>query len=217
MAGRIRLGKPRLTWKTKPGDSTKLEKMRNIADTPILDYVKDYPHLELSNLFPYNPIMANENEMNLKVLDKEGLLQFLRSLGTETISKVKMTYLGKPKDDSFYIRIEEISDADGNKKFLTAKGGFKTVNDVNERKEVTIPFSVSPKQYLDFLTLIGMELRDSKLKIRHHFHIDDLEITLDEWNVAQLGDRLEIEGVNESKVKEFASRIVNYCDPTPSK
>jgi len=62
-----------------------------------------------------------------------------------------------------------------------------------------------------------MELRDSKSKIRHHFHIDDLEITLDEWNVEDLGNRLEIEGLDESKVKEFASKIVQYCNPTPSK
>jgi len=161
--------------------------------------------------------MQNEIEMNLKVLDKEGLLQFLRTLGAETISRVKMTYLGKAREDSFYIRIEEISDTEGEKRFLTVKGNFKTTNGVNQRKEVTIPISASPKQYIDFLTLIGMELRDSKFKIRHEFHIDNLKVTLDEWNVPELGNRLEIEGFNESKVKEFASKIINYCDPVPSK
>jgi len=161
--------------------------------------------------------MTNEIEINFKVIDKEGLLQFLRSISRETTSKIKMTYLGKPKDDSFYIRIEEISNADGDKKFVTAKGNFRTVRGVNKRKEITIPFSVSSKQYIDFLTLIGMKLRDSKSKVRHEFCVDNLKITLDEWGVPELGDRLEIEGPNESAIKEFTSRIVNYCYPTPSK
>jgi len=166
----------------------------------------------------YNkPNMANEIEMNFKVTNKEGLLVFLKSLGEEKTQDIKMTYLGKQGDESFYIRIEEISDENGDKKVLTAKGNFVSNDGVNQRKEVSIPITSSPEQYIEFLALIGMELRDSKSKIRHHFHIDDLEITLDEWNVEDLGNRLEIEGLDESKVKEFASKIVQYCNPTPSK
>lgn len=161
--------------------------------------------------------MANEIEMNFKVVDKEGLLAFLKSLVEEKTQNIKMTYLGKHGDESFYVRIEEISDEDGDKKVLTAKGNFVSTDGINQRKEVSIPITSSPEQYIEFLTLIGMELRDSKSKIRHHFHIDELEVTLDEWDVEDLGNRIEIESLDESKVKEFAGKIIQYCDPTPSK
>lgn len=163
------------------------------------------------------PIMANEIEINFKVVNKKGLLAFLLSLGNEKIQNIKMTYLGKQGDESFYIRIEEISDENGEKKVLTAKGSFVTTDGVNQRKEVSISISESPEKYIEFLTLIGMELRDSKSKVRHFFRIDDLDITVDEWDVTELGDRLEIEGSEESKVKEFATKIIQFCDPTPSK
>lgn len=161
--------------------------------------------------------MANEIEMNFKIIDKDGLLKYLRSLTSEKTQNIKMTYLGKHGDDSFYIRIEEISDENGDQKVLTAKGNFLSTDGVNQRKEISIPITETPEKYIEFLTLIGMELRDSKSKIRHHFHVDDLEITIDEWNVEELGNRLEIEGLDESKVKEFASKLTQYCDPTPSK
>jgi len=159
----------------------------------------------------------NEIEMNFKIIDKDGLLNYLRSLTVEKTQNIKMTYLGKHGEDSFYIRIEEISDENGDKKVLTAKGNFVSTDGINQRKEVSIPIAESPEKYIEFLTLIGMELRDSKSKIRHFFHIDDLDITIDEWNVEELENRLEIEGVDESKVKEFASKLVQYCDPTPLK
>jgi len=159
----------------------------------------------------------NEVEMNFKIINKDGLLNYLRTLVTEKTQNIKMTYLGKHGDESFYIRIEEISDKNGDKKVLTAKGSFVTTDGVNQRKEVSIPISESPEKYVEFLTLIGMELRDSKSKVRHFFHIDDLDITIDEWNVAELGNRLEIEGLEEGKVKEFATKVIQYCDPKPSK
>ena len=159
----------------------------------------------------------NEIEMNFKIIDKDGLLNYLRSLASEKTQNIKMTYLGKHGDDSFYIRIEEISDESGDRKVLTAKGNFVSTDGVYQRKEISIPITEAPEKYIEFLTLIGIELRDSKSKIRHHFHVDDLEITIDEWNVEELGNRLEIEGLEESKVKEFAVKVVQYCDPTPSK
>lgn len=159
----------------------------------------------------------NEIEMNFKIIDKYGLLNYLQSLSKEKTQNIKMTYLGKHGDDSFYIRIEEISDENGDRKVLAAKGNFISTGGVNQRKEISIPIMEAPEKYIEFLTLIGMEFRDSKSKIRHHFHVDDLEITIDEWNVEELGNRLEIEGLDESKVKEFAVKVVQYCDPTPSK
>lgn len=159
----------------------------------------------------------NEIEMNFRIVDKDGLLRYLRSLTSKKTQNIKMTYLGKHGDDSFYIRIEEISDENGDKKVLTAKSNFVSADGVNQRKEISIPITETPEKYIEFLTLIGMELRDSKSKIRHHFHVDDLEITIDEWNVEELGNRLEIEGADEAKVKEFASKVVQYCVPTPSK
>ncbi len=161
--------------------------------------------------------MANEIEMNFKIVDKDGLLNYLRSLADEKTQNIKMTYLGKHGDDSFYIRIEEISDENGDRVVLTAKGNFVSTDGINQRKEVSIPISEPPEKYIEFLTLIGMELRDSKSKIRHLFRINDLDITIDEWNVEELGNRLEVEGLDESKVKEFASKVHQYCDPTPSK
>lgn len=161
--------------------------------------------------------MAKEIEMNFRIIDKDALLIYLQSLAQEKIQNIKMTYLGKQGDDSFYIRIEEISDEIGNKTVLTAKGNFVSIDGVNQRKEISIPITESKEKYIEFLTLTGMELRDSKSKIRHHFHFDDLEVTVDEWNVSELGDRLEIEGIDEPKVKEFASKVVQYCDPMPLK
>ena len=128
-----------------------------------------------------------------------------------------MTYLGEKGNDSFYIRIEEISGQNGNNVILTAKGNFTFNDGINQRKEVSIQTLAQPSQCIEFLTLIGMELRDSKSKSRHCFHVDDLDIVLDEWNVAELGDRLEIEGRDESKIKKFATKIIQYCNPTPSK
>lgn len=161
--------------------------------------------------------MANEIEMNFKIIDKDGLLNYLRSLAGEKTQNIKMTYLGKHGEDSFYIRIEEISDENGDKKVLTAKGNFVSTDGINQRKEVSIPIAESPEKYIEFLTLIGMELRDSKSKIRHFFHIDDLDITIDEWNVAELGDRLEIEGTNDLKIRDFANKLTKFCDPYPLK
>lgn len=161
--------------------------------------------------------MANEIEMNFKIINKGGLLSYLRSLVPEKTQNIKMTYLGKHGDDSFYIRIEEISDKNSDKKILTAKGNFVSADGINQRKEISILITESPEKYIDFLTLIGMELRDSKSKIRHYFHIEDLDITIDEWNVIELGDRLEIEGLDKQKVKEFSLKVIQFCDSTPSK
>lgn len=161
--------------------------------------------------------MAQEIEMNFRVKDKDGLLAFLRQQAEEKTSDIKMTYLGKKNDDNFYIRIEEIRDDSGEKKFLTAKGNFKNEGGINQRKEITLPVTEEPQKYIDFLLLIGMQLRDSKQKVRHQFAMDGLDVTLDEWNVKELGDRLEIEGTSQDKVKEFSEKIIKFCDPSPSK
>ena len=159
--------------------------------------------------------MSQEIEMNFKVKDKSGLLDFLKSMASEKISEIKMTYLGK-KDENFYIRIEEIKDDAGDRKFLTAKGNFKSEGGINQRKEITLPVTDDPQKYIDFLLLIGMELRDSKQKVRHQFKIDDLDITLDEWNVEELGNRLEIEGESEDQVKQFSEKVIQFCESNPS-
>lgn len=157
----------------------------------------------------------NEIEMNFVVKDKNGLLAFLKELGQETLSQITMTYLGKSGDESFYIRIEEIEKEGNITNFLTAKGSFKSDAGVNQRKEVTLPINDDKQKYIEFLQLIGMELRDTKIKTRHMFKIEDLEITLDEWNVAELGDRLEIEGVSEDKIRSFSAKLLQFCDPEP--
>jgi len=58
----------------------------------------------------------NEVEMNFKIINKDGLLNYLRTQLQKKTSKYQMTYLGKHGDESFYIRIEEMSDKNGNKK-----------------------------------------------------------------------------------------------------
>jgi len=161
--------------------------------------------------------MAQEIEMNFIVKDKKGLLAFLKSQAEEVLSDIKMTYFERKSDASFYIRIEEIESNGEKRNFLTAKGNFKNEGGVNQRKEISLPLGDSSQKYVDFLTLIGMEPKGSKQKIRHHFDIDDLEVTLDEWKVADLGDRLEIEGQSEETIKAFSKRIIKFCDPVPSK
>lgn len=161
--------------------------------------------------------MSQEIEMNFIVKDKAGLPAFLKSLAKEHLSEIKMTYFERKGDDSFYVRIEEVKDSHEERKFLTVKGDFKSEGGVNRRKEVTLPIGRDPQKYVEFLILIGMGLKGNKRKIRHHFDIDGLEVTLDEWNVTELGDRLEIEGESEESIKTFADRIKSFCDPTPSK
>ena len=158
-----------------------------------------------------------EIEMNLKIVDKKGLLNYLRSWSEEKIQKIKMTYLGKEDDESFYIRIEEIQEKNETKKVLTAKGNFLSTDGVNQRKEISIPILESTEKYIEFLLLIGMSRRDSKSKIRHVFEVGELDVIVDEWDVKELGDRLEIEGEDKSKVKELASKLSQYCEPTPLK
>ncbi len=161
--------------------------------------------------------MTQEIEMNFKVTNKKGLLTFLRRWADEKVSEIKMIYFDRKNDDSFYIRIEEIKENDRERRFLTAKGGFRSENEINKKKEVSIPITEDTQQYIDFLLIVGMKSDGSKQKIRHYFKIDGLDITLDEWNVEELGDRLEIEGKSESKIKQFSRKIVQFCDPNPSR
>ena len=161
--------------------------------------------------------MTQEIEMNFKVTNKKGLLAFLRRRADEKVSEIKMTYFDRKNDDSFYIRIEEIKENGRERRFLTAKGGFGSENGINKKKEVSIPITEGTQQYIDFLLIVGMKPDGSKQKIRHYFKIDGLEITLDEWNVEELGDRLEIEGKSENKIKQFSRRVVQFCDPNPSR
>jgi len=161
--------------------------------------------------------MAQEIEMNFKVTNKKGLLRFLRKQANEKVSKIKMTYFDRKNDDSFYIRIEEIKDNNKEKKFLTAKGEFKNENGINKKEEISIPITQDIQQYINFLLMIGMKLEGSKQKIRHYFKIDGLDITLDEWGTKELGDRLEIEGKSEEKIKQFSQKIIQFCDPNPSR
>ncbi len=88
---------------------------------------------------------------------------------------------------------------------------------MNKRKEISIPILESTEKYIEFLLLIGMNRRDSKSKIRHVFKVGELDVTVNEWDVEELGDRLEIEGEDKSKVKELASKLSQYCEPTPLK
>lgn len=161
--------------------------------------------------------MSQEIEMNFIVKDKKGLLSFLKKLGKEHLSEIKMTYFERGGDDSFYVRIEEVKDSQGAREFLTAKGDFENEGGVNRRKEVVLPIGGDFQKYVEFIALIGMELKGSKQKVRHRFDIDSLEITLDEWNVVELGDRLEIEGESEESIKIFSDRIKSFCDPVPSR
>ncbi|KUK82908.1 MAG: hypothetical protein XD98_0475 [Microgenomates bacterium 39_6] len=161
--------------------------------------------------------MTQEIEMNFKVTNKKGLLAFLRRWAKEKVSEIKMTYFNRKDDDSFYIRIEEIKENDKKRMFLTAKGGFENEDGINKKKEVSIPITGNIQQYIDFLLLVGMKPDGSKQKIRHYFKIDGLEITFDEWNVEELGDRLEIEGKSKDKIKQFSQKIVRFCDPNPSR
>ncbi|MBP8591531.1 hypothetical protein KBI33_03680 [Candidatus Shapirobacteria bacterium] len=161
--------------------------------------------------------MTQEIEMNFKITNKKDLLTFLRRWANEKVSEIKMTYFDRKDDDSFYIRIEEIKENNKERKFLTAKGEFRSENGINKKKEVSIPITGNIQQYIDFLLMIGMRSDGAKQKIRHYFKINGLDITLDEWNVEELGDRLEIEGKSEKKIKQFAQRIIQFCDPNPSR
>ena len=64
--------------------------------------------------------------------------------------------------------------------------------------------------YIKFFKIMGLEYLGSKSKTRHHFDIDNLKITIDEWNTKELGNRLEIEGLDINKIMEFKKKISSY-------
>ena len=77
-----------------------------------------------------------ETEMNLIITDKSGLLEFLKTQADVKKSQIQFDYYGKPGDKSFYVRIEQRTDAAGNvTRFVTAKGSFANNDGINQRKE----------------------------------------------------------------------------------
>ena len=155
---------------------------------------------------------SNEIELNLIVVDKENLLRYLKQQGKEEVAETKLTYFRREDDKSFYVRIEEIQNQQGEKsKTLTAKGNFKSDNKINRRTETSLPIYGNIQPYIDFLLLTGLEQRDTKEKVRHSFSIGELVVTLDEWSDDELGNRLEIEGKDGEQVEEFATKIIQFC------
>ena len=158
-----------------------------------------------------------EIEMNLVVKDKKALLEHLAQQVDGVTSRISFNYFGKPNDTSFYVRVEERDEPTGVSYYLTAKGSFTSSDGINQRKEVTLPLDKDDVENCKaLLGIVQLETRDTKTKTRHAFKIDGLDVTLDEWDVASLGDRLEIEGTDEAKIKEFAATVSEYCDPEPS-
>jgi len=66
------------------------------------------------------------------------------------------------------------------------------------------------RYYIKFFKIIGLEYLGSKNKKRHVFEINDLEVTVDEWNTKKLGNRLEIEGLDTKKIMKFKKEILSY-------
>ena len=159
-----------------------------------------------------------ETEMNLIVRDKPGLLKFLTELAEVRTSRIAFNYYGKPEDATFYVRIEQREDSSGIvTRFVTAKGSFVSDDGINQRKEVTLTIPEdADDDYKAFLEVVGLKPRDIKTKTRHAFKINDLDVTLDEWDTSELGDRLEIEGSDITAIQEFASKLKQFCDDTPS-
>lgn len=155
--------------------------------------------------------VIKEIELNFPVKDSEGLLNFLRQKGQESILNIKFHYFESPTDKSFYIRTEERGAENSSKKFLTIKYNINDdkVSGLNKRKEMSIEIK-DIDYYLKFFKIIGLEYLGSKTKKRHLFEIDGMKVTLDEWNTEELGNRLEIEGLNIEKIREFKKEIILY-------
>lgn len=196
------------------GTNTKEDDRGRAAILALLFLGLQYVQIKHENLMSA-PI---ETEMNLIITDKSGLLEFLKAQADVKRSQIQFDYYGKPGDKSFYVRVEQRTDAAGTvTRFVTAKGSFVSNDGINQRKEVTLAVPDNAvSDYRDFLELVQLQSRDTKTKTRHAFDIDGLDVTVDEWDTPELGDRLEIEGTDMAKIKDFASRVSAYCQPESS-
>jgi len=129
---------------------------------------------------------------------------------------MKMTYFGPKQSDypgegnTFYVRIEEIEEKGKETVVITAKGDFAKEGNMKKCKEISIPVT-DANQCKEFFGVCKIPLKGSKTKTRHLFNIDDLIVTVDEWDQV-LGNRIDIEGFSEDKIHAFAERIKHFCE-----
>lgn len=160
-----------------------------------------------------NKKTIKEIELNLIVKDLNGLLNFLKKKSKDSISNIKFHYFESPDDKSFYIRTEEKRAGDSLKKLLTIKYNFDDdkITSLNKREEMSVEIK-DVDYYIKFFKIIGLEYLGSKTKKRHLFSVDGLEITIDEWDAKELGNRLEIEGLDIEKIMKFKKEIDLYIE-----
>ena len=154
---------------------------------------------------------VNEIELNFEITDLDGLLKQLKSQSKETTFTVKFHYFESFTDKSFYIRTEEIEcDGSSNKK-LTIKYNFNDDSNNGLKRRAEMSTEICDVDYfIKFFSVIGLQYLGSKAKTRHHFNIDNLEVTVDEWNTKELGNRLEIEGHDENKIIAFKDELIKF-------
>lgn len=154
---------------------------------------------------------TNEIELNFEVTDLVGLLEKLQKQNTETTLSIKFHYFESATDKSFYIRTEEIKQGKRLSKKLTIKYNFNNDSEKGLNKRTEMSTDIKDVDYfIKFFTIIGLQYLGSKTKIRHHFEISGLDITVDEWDTKELGNRLEIEGQDIKKIMKFKNRLIRY-------
>jgi len=138
----------------------------------------------------------NEVEMNFKIINKDGLLNYLR---TQLQRKLKISndLPRKHGDESFYIRIEEMSDKNGNKKQNWPKIFIRYErfpNNFNEHLISQLPINIPEKcidKPDDLLIPFQIHIKDEYL-----FHTPDLSMNLSKMLIKNETDYKFIETPN---------------------
>ncbi|MDD2486742.1 MAG: hypothetical protein PHS92_00010 [Candidatus Gracilibacteria bacterium] len=153
-----------------------------------------------------------EKEVNLKINDYNGLVNYLNNLGVANKTRVAFHYFNK-KDSGFFTRIEEKQDG----LFITLKSLINKDEPVKIRKEITTQI-YDLEAFIDIFQSMGMMYSGRKSKIRTEYIIDDLIIDLDDWYTEKFDEfiesRLEIEGTNVEKILGFADKIKGFASIT---
>lgn len=155
--------------------------------------------------------IVQEMEFNFTVTDKDSLLHQLRKENKEEILIISHHYFESNADPSFYVRTEEIEKKQKKIKRLTLK---YNINDnkktgINCRSELSINITdIEP--FIKLFKIIGLKYRGSKSKKRHLFRVGKVQVTLDEWNDSNLGDRLEIEGPSLKSLLKTKESIIRF-------
>lgn len=159
-----------------------------------------------------------EKELNFKVVDKEGLKNYLDiNCNPLWTIKIGFDYFDNKMDPRMYARIERVIAQDWwiEKLYLTAKRKIKWEGLVTQRKEITI--EIKDKQnIITLLEVLGLSYIDSKWKVRERYEFDGMNVDVDSWYDENFENyvesRIEIEWGEETSIIGFSKKIIQFIE-----